>query len=583
MVKRTSKKRTTKKRTRKSKPKASKDRQPVGLKVETVTDPPAVEHDLIEQFVIPIDQIILGRNDRDDKREKHAIEALAESMRRNGQLQPVRVAPWSKGEDGETDSYRLIFGHRRLLAAEQIGLTTIRAEIVDEARSDIQIDADRAAENLDRLDLNPIEESVAVARMIDLAREEIARNTAPPDDQFAQDMAIERVAAALGRSQTWVRDRAYLARLSGKARKLVLDDRLPLRHAREIAKLADPAMRNQIAGWAARDENGEGGLDFERVRELVQRNIWSLKSVTWDLGVAFAGKPACDQCPSNTANDKDLFEHDTKPPEDGLCLNQRCHKAKTDACNKAIDSALGRIEKANTSQPEGERLTGSKADIGDRCPKGVKMSRWLASGRRRLGSPSKTGKPATSDDDGPLPASEQKQAASTAKRADEIRQMYRRAESKWLGDERDAWVKAINERPGALPWLLVICEWGPLTRWGPRRGPLPESESKMVLKAFEGLLAVDAGESSEYLRLIDLCVSTQHFDAERIVDPLEGYEDFSRALLRVMGYELRPMPSREEIEAEYDREHSQEPAKKPVRKKRTRKKGKTSGNAAAAS
>jgi integrase len=135
----------------------------------------------------------------------------------------------------------------------------------------------KVAENLQRQELNPIEEAIAVCQLIETVSPERVTPAEAEDVPRMADMTcglswgerVEKVAEYLGKPVRWVRDRAYLARLQGDARQLVIDGRLPLAHAREVAKIADDEIRDDLAHRAARKADGSGGLELAALRNSV--------------------------------------------------------------------------------------------------------------------------------------------------------------------------------------------------------------------------------------------------------------------------------------------------------------------------
>jgi ParB/RepB/Spo0J family partition protein len=274
--------------------------------------------------LIPINTI-----DRDGQNHRvkvpgdaEAIRQLAESMRQNNQLQPACVLHRPPGRP------LLVYGFRRVAAAELLGWTEIAAEVIETPLQPADVARLRAVENLDRKDLNPIEEAIAVAQLLD-----------------ACDGDVSRCAATLGRSESWVRDRGYLGRLGPAARLAVIDGRLLLGHAREIAKVPDHDVQETLAQWAKVGDDGTCHLRIGQLRRSVEERMSNLRSVPWQLEVDFAGKPACSACPHNSSNDRNLFEHDEpgKPAPEAFCMSPACYKAKHDAAQKALDKAVNKI------------------------------------------------------------------------------------------------------------------------------------------------------------------------------------------------------------------------------------------------
>ena len=356
--------------------------------------------------------LVDNRNDRLISQDD-SLRELASSMRERGLLEPVVVGKLEL--TGGRTTLRLVAGHRRLAAARLLGWITIRA-VVRDYETDDELQLDRAVENVHRLNLNPIEEAYAVGGMIDaamgparqaIADEALKRGTLAAEDPSdvrleaaVRKRAIEIVAGRLGKSAAWVSDRSLLSRLSGKARDLVLEGRLPMAYAREICKVADPVRRNELAGaYAAPDKQGGRPGDFGELRGKVAGCIMSLAQVPWKLDVPFARAPACEACPKNSANIPRLFEHHQpcqpgyhgpgavyKEPAAGVCTDRACFGEKSAATNRLIASRGKTIARRIREMPRAERPAAvtakSVADLGAKLkvdvPRHVEPSRLAA-------------------------------------------------------------------------------------------------------------------------------------------------------------------------------------------------------------
>jgi ParB/RepB/Spo0J family partition protein len=264
-------------------------------------------------------------NHREITEKSAATIELSKSLQAVGLLEPVAVRK-------QNNRFKLIFGFRRLAAAKLAGWTDIPSHVYPQSLNAAEEEAVRSAENLHRQELNYLEEARAVL-----------------DDPSC----VTRGAELLGKSETWVRDRVYLSRLSGDARNLVISGRLGLKQAREIAKLADPSVRDDVAEMVARSEDGTGGWSPERTRAHVHEQINSLKVVPWPLDAKFPADKKivgpCVSCQFNTANDRNLFEHDGANVAEelaGKCTNQTCFDRKTELSQKALAEAVKTAVKA---------------------------------------------------------------------------------------------------------------------------------------------------------------------------------------------------------------------------------------------
>ncbi|MBE6976488.1 MAG: ParB/RepB/Spo0J family partition protein [Ruminococcaceae bacterium] len=150
---------------------------------------------------------------------QEALEELAESIRRHGILQPLSVRRL------ET-SYELIAGERRLRAAQMAGLTEIPCIIMtmDEKESSMAA----MVENLQRQDLDFIEEATGIARLM---------------EQFR--MSQEQAAQLLGKSQSAIANKLRLLRHSEPVLQALREAGLTERHARALLKL--PTEQEKMA------------------------------------------------------------------------------------------------------------------------------------------------------------------------------------------------------------------------------------------------------------------------------------------------------------------------------------------------
>lgn len=277
---------------------------------------------------IPLELIIRDtKNHRmDSEAARKAIEELATSMRHHGQQVPVLV--WDQDVTG--GGLNLVYGFRRVAAAELLGWKTIRSEVIEDCTpADVQ--RLRTIENLDRADLNPVEEALAISELL----------TAVGHD-CDPEMAIERVAAMLGRSPGWVRDRSYLMRLSPKCQEMIAEGKLLLGHARAIARVADLDAQDQLAEWSKVGDDGTCHQRLDHLHTLVSQRMNSLKIAAWKLELPVAGKPACKTCSHNSSNDAHLFDDQGTHPE-MYCMNPGCYEAKAAAAEKAIAKAVEKI------------------------------------------------------------------------------------------------------------------------------------------------------------------------------------------------------------------------------------------------
>ncbi len=191
---------------------------------------------------IPIDLLQRGKYQPRSHIDKQALDELADSIRTQGVVQPIVARELNTG------NYEIVAGERRWRAAQMAGLETIPAivrRVPDEAAVAIAL-----IENIQREDLNPLEEASALQQLI---------------DEFG--MNHQKVADTVGRSRTAVTNLLRLLTLDNDVRKLLLDGRLDMGHARAL--LALPAgAQGQVARLVV-----QRNLSVRETEALVRRRL----------------------------------------------------------------------------------------------------------------------------------------------------------------------------------------------------------------------------------------------------------------------------------------------------------------------
>lgn len=172
-----------------------------------------------------------------DQPRKHfdltALEELANSIRAHGILQPLIVTPT------EHKKYCLIAGERRWRAAELAGLRQVPAIV----RSSEQLEQLEIAliENVQRVDLSPLEQAVSVARL---------------QQQFS--LSNEAIGKRLGKATSTISNIVRLINLPPAAQKALQEQRITEGHARQILALKDEKQQHELLrlieekGWTVR-------------------------------------------------------------------------------------------------------------------------------------------------------------------------------------------------------------------------------------------------------------------------------------------------------------------------------------------
>ncbi|MEZ0312717.1 MAG: ParB/RepB/Spo0J family partition protein [Myxococcota bacterium] len=170
---------------------------------------------------LPIERVHPNRSQPRKHFEADALAELVESVKTRGVLQPIIVRRLG-------DGYEIVAGERRWRAAQQAGLHEIPAVIKELADTDVLQVA--LIENVQRQDLDPLEEAEAYQRLI-------------REHQLTQD----EVAAAVGKKRTTVTNALRLLNLPEPVLHMLADGRLTAGHARALMQLAEPKAMQKLA------------------------------------------------------------------------------------------------------------------------------------------------------------------------------------------------------------------------------------------------------------------------------------------------------------------------------------------------
>jgi ParB family chromosome partitioning protein len=178
--------------------------------------------------------------------QPEALAELADSIRSQGVIQPILVRPVG------TDAYEIIAGERRFRAAQMAGLGEVPVvvrDVPDEAALAMAL-----IENIQREDLNPLEEAQGVQRLI---------------AEF--DFTHERAAQAIGRSRSATSNLLRLLQLAAPVQELLMRGALDMGHARALLAVA-PVDQIRLA-----QEISTGGYSVRQAEGLVSRTLAAAK------------------------------------------------------------------------------------------------------------------------------------------------------------------------------------------------------------------------------------------------------------------------------------------------------------------
>lgn len=188
---------------------------------------------------IELDKIVPNRYQPRREFSDDSIKELAETLDKDGLLQPIVVR-----EDGE-DHYEIIAGERRYRAAKSLNWETIPA-IVNNMNDD-QAASLALIENLQREDLNPIDEAKAYTNLMKL-----------------NDLTQTALAKDMGKSQSYVANKLRLLKLDDDVQKALIEGKITARHGRALLNLSDDDQERVLK------EIEDKGLNVKQTEEIAK-------------------------------------------------------------------------------------------------------------------------------------------------------------------------------------------------------------------------------------------------------------------------------------------------------------------------
>lgn len=191
------------------------------VKHATVSTASSAEEEKDGTLMVKLSKVEPNREQPRKNFDEDSLQELAESLKQFGMLQPILV-------QNRGDYYEIIAGERRWRAAKIAGLKEVPVivrELTDQEIVEISL-----IENIQREDLNPIEEAQAYKRLL-------------TEFHLKQDEVAERVS----KSRTAVTNSMRLLKLCGEVQKMVVDDMISTGHARALISIEDPEEQYLIA------------------------------------------------------------------------------------------------------------------------------------------------------------------------------------------------------------------------------------------------------------------------------------------------------------------------------------------------
>lgn len=173
---------------------------------------------------LPIESLVPNRDQPRKHFEAALLRELADSIKIHGILQPIVVTP----HNDPPGSFMIVAGERRWRSAQLAGLHDVPVVVRDTPESDrLEL---AVLENLQRLDLSPIEEAAAYRQLMDVR-------------EYTQEQLAER----LGKDRSTIANALRLLKLPPKVQGFVQEGRLSMGHARALLALENPADMIELA------------------------------------------------------------------------------------------------------------------------------------------------------------------------------------------------------------------------------------------------------------------------------------------------------------------------------------------------
>lgn len=223
-------------------------------KREKIREHPPTKQEAV--FNIEIERISPNPYQPRKEFDQEGLMSLAESIREHGILQPLIVSRVEK-PGGERVEYQLIAGERRLLAAKMVGLSQVPViirEPTEKEKLEISL-----IENVQRLDLNPIERAEAFKRL---------------QDEF--NFTHLQIGQLVGMSRPSVTNAIRLLELPEEIKQAVKEGKITEGHAKAILMAKEPKRQKVLFAKILRD-----GLNAREVENLAQKlDVWQPKPKT---------------------------------------------------------------------------------------------------------------------------------------------------------------------------------------------------------------------------------------------------------------------------------------------------------------
>ena len=255
---------------------------------------------------IPVAEIVPSDLNPRKTFDQVELQELADSIRENGLVQPITI----RKTDREDGKYEIVCGERRYRAFLLLGENTIPSVVkkIDDKRAF----AIMVIENLQRKDIDPMEEAWALKKLYD-----------------EKTMTVAEMAKVLGKSTSFVMGRIKLSNIIPEFVQMMRDGTLYLVHLLEICLLPTEEQKilyNSCFTPECVERWNFKILKLELMREWINTHVMNhLDNVNFDLAdESFENSPSCETCPFNTKNNAETFKDCNRP----RCMKRDCFVAK---------------------------------------------------------------------------------------------------------------------------------------------------------------------------------------------------------------------------------------------------------------
>jgi len=198
-------------------------RSALGKGLSALIPAPRFANQRDDYFLCKLEDVRPDPNQPRQRFDDDKLDELVASIKEKGILQPLVVRRAAEGQ-----GYVVVAGERRFRAAKKAGLSEVPVLVKDVATSEALELA--LIENLQREDLNPIEEAQAYQRLLE-------------SESYTQDVLARR----LGKNRSTIANALRLLRLAQEHQAMVIDGRLSAGHARCLLAIDDDAQRRDLA------------------------------------------------------------------------------------------------------------------------------------------------------------------------------------------------------------------------------------------------------------------------------------------------------------------------------------------------